>query len=72
MHAHPSPSRHPRRVRAAVRSGQNRVSSAAADCAERKLERVGAAGHTDAVPYADEGGELALERLMLGTEDVAS
>ena len=42
-----------------------------AERAQGDRQRVGAVGHADAVTHAQVGGELALERLHLGAEDVA-
>ena len=39
---------------------------------QRQHQRIGAAGDADAMAAADIGGEVALERLDLGAEDIAA
>ena len=43
-----------------------------AESAERDRDRLGSVGDPDRLAHAEVGGELALERLDLGTEDEAA
>ena len=50
--------------------GDDLVAAADAQRHHRDQQRLGAAGHADAVARADEGGELVLQLLDLGAHDV--
>ena len=59
-----------RRVHAGIRRGRDLVARPDRERAQRELERIGAVADRHALARAAVRGELALERLDLGAEDV--